>query len=166
MTPQDGYNRINVGMNKNHKILIVFVILAVVVAAVTHTSYMQKQVKPLFNKTDRTVLAKVTSFYGHDQNQVLILKVQDATNMMIEIYQVKDTHQSELKQKFDLNDDTDAYVTIDKSSTNLALVDVDKDGVLDIVAPTVDRNGNLRLNSFRYNNELQNFEVYQNPNID
>ena len=62
-----------------------------------------------------------------------------------------------LKQKFSFLDDTEAFLMMNENSENLALIDYDKDGFQDIVMPTVDKNGNSRLNIFKYNAELQQF---------
>ncbi len=153
-------------MNTNKKWVYVFLVLGLLVAILSTLPSVQKTLRPFLEKPSRVVLAKVTAFYGDDQNQFLILKVKDAMGIQIEIYQIHTkTDSQEFKQKFDLSQDSDAYVTIDRNSTNLALSDVDKDGQLDILAPSVDRNGNLRLNAFRYNNDLKAFEPYTSSDL-
>ncbi len=148
-------------MDTNKKWVLVFLVAAIVIAVLSSLSSVQKKISPLLENNSRIILAKVTTFYGVDQLQVLILKVKDNQGIHIEIFEIeKKTEAQTFKQKFDLSQDSDAYVTIDKNSTNLALSDVDKDGQLDILAPSVDRNGNLRLNTFRFNSELKNFEPY------
>jgi maltose-binding protein MalE len=151
-------------MHTNKKWVLVFLVAAILIAVLSSLSGVQKKLSPFLEKNDRKVLAKVTAFYGVDQLQFLILKVKDSQGIQIEIFEIDKNNGSQLfKQKFDLSQDADAYVTIDKNSTNLALSDVDKDGQLDILAPSVDRNGNLRLNTFRFNIELKNFEPYTEP---
>lgn len=152
-------------MDTNKKWVFVFLITAVLIAVLSSLSGVQKKMSPLLDGQSRKILAKVTSFYGVEQEQFLILKVKDNSGIQIEIYTVdKNTDSQQFKQKFDLSQDSDAYVTIDKNSTNLALSDVDKDGNLDILAPSVDRNGNLRLNTFRFNLDLKLFEPYLESN--
>jgi len=152
-------------MDTNKKWVFLFLIAAILIAVLSSLSGVQKKLSPLLDGQTRTVLAKISSFYGVDQEQVLILKVKDSEGIRIEIFEIdKNTGAQKFKQKFDLYQDSDAYVTIDKNSTNLALSDVDKDGQLDILAPTVDRNGNLRLNTFRFNVELKMFEPYLESN--
>ncbi len=147
--------------SKNTKIVFLLLSVALVIAVLSSLSSVQRLVQPLFNNSARAVLAKVSAVYGEGSLQFLILKVQDASGLQIEVYQVNPLVGSqEFKQKFDLSLDADAYVTIDKNSTNLALSDVDHDGHLDILAPSVDRNGNLRLNTFRFNEDLKMFEPY------
>ena len=96
----------------------------------------------------------------------MILKIQDSSGIIIEVYDVnRETRAQTFKQKFELAQDADAYVTLDKTSTNLALSDVDQDGYMDIMTPSVDRNGTLRLNTFRYNLDLKMFEPYSDANL-
>lgn len=148
-------------MDTNKKWVFLFLFAAILIAVLSSLSGVQKKLAPFFENRSRFVLAKITSFYGVDQNQFLILKVKDSQGIHVEIFDIdRETNAQTFKQKFDLSQDSDAYVTIDKNSTNLALSDVDKDGQLDILAPSVDRNGNLRLNAFRYNVDLKNFEPY------
>lgn len=152
-------------MDTNKKWVFVFLIAAILIAILSSLSGVQRKISPLLESQTRSVLAKVTSYYGVDQDQFLILKVKDTQGIQVEVYEVDRNSNAQIyRQKFDLSQDSDAYMTIDKNSTNLALSDVDKDGHLDILAPSVDRNGNLRLNTFRFNEDLKQFEHYSEPN--
>ncbi|MBC7740826.1 MAG: hypothetical protein H7061_01420 [Bdellovibrionaceae bacterium] len=147
--------------SKNRKIIFLFLALAILIAVLSSLPAVQKLVQPMLQAPSRQILAKVSTVNGIRSVQYLILKVKDSSGLQIEIYQVNpDTLKQELRQKFDLTQDGDAYMTINKNSSNLALSDIDHDGHLDILAPSVDRNGNLRLNTFRFNSDLQNFEPY------
>lgn len=152
-------NTADVASDKKNKLYIIaLLVIAVTIAVLSSVPSVQNKTRALFTKDTRQILAKVNSFYGANQTEYLILKIKDAYGIQIEIYETKEKTQQSLKQKFELAQDSDAYITIDKNTTNLALSDVDKDGQLDIVAPSVDRNGNLRLNTFRYNAEFSSFE--------
>lgn len=155
---------------KNTPYIVILLVFAAMTAILSSLPIVQNKVKSLFLEDNRLVLAKVSGFYGVEQIEYLILKIKDSSGIQIEIYEVtgkENTGQSQqiFKQKFELMQDSDAYLTLNKSTTNLALSDVDKDGQLDILAPSVDRNGNLRLNTFRFNAELNSFEplVEGNP---
>jgi len=144
------------------KIIAGFVAIAVSCVVLTLIPSVRSQLTALLNPPNRTILAKITGFFSNEQIQFLILKIKSQNGLQIEVFEVDSkTSTQTFKQKFDLSEDSDAYVTIDKNTTSLALQDVDHDGNLDIVAPSVDRNGNLRLNAFRYNSDLKLFEVYQ-----
>jgi hypothetical protein len=137
--------------------IVILLILALVVAVLSSIPSLQNRIKHFFTSDNRIVLAKINAFIGLEQTDYLILKIKDAYGIHIEIYESK-SDKPVFKQKFELLQDSDAYININKNSTNLALSDVDEDGQLDIIAPSVDRNGNLRLNTFRYNHELHQFE--------
>lgn len=143
------------------KTILFFVCLSFLLTGITLIPSVRRQLQLFFNDQHRVVLAKISGYFSSEQNQFLILKVKDAAGLQIEIYeQSTEPNSQTFKQKFDLSEDSDSYVTLDKNSTNLALQDVDQDGNLDIVAPSVDRNGNLRLNTFRYNSETKLFEPF------
>lgn len=151
-------------MDTNKRWTLIFLIAALSVALITSLPIVQKKIASMMPEVSRTILAKVSAFYGASQTEYLILKVKDGQGLQIEIFTVDiKTHAQVFKQKFNLSQDSDAYVTIDKNSANLALSDIDKDNQLDILAPSVDRNGNLRLNTFRFNPELNSFEEYSAP---
>jgi hypothetical protein len=144
------------------KYLILLVTVAAIAAIASSLPSVQNKFKELVFKDDREILAKITSFFGVQQNEYLILKIKDGSGITIEIYErAKGSASQAFKQKFELIQDSDAYITLDRNTTNLALSDVNKDGQLDILAPSVDRNGNLRLNSFQFNAEYNTFEPIQ-----
>ena len=149
---------------ENKKIVVVFIVLAVILAVLSSLTPIQKFLEPYLKSQSRSLLAKVTHFYGFDHTNFSILKFKDPSGIQIEIYEINPESSAQtFVQKFDLSQDSDAYVSIDKNSTNLALSDLDQDGHLDILAPSVDRNGNLRLNTFRFNPELKSFDIYTQP---
>jgi hypothetical protein len=153
-------NKADISLNekKYKRSIAVLVIIAILSAILSASPQIQNRVKSFFARDIRLILTKIRTFYGADQTEYLILKIKDSTGIQIEIYEVKSETQKNFKQKFELTQDSDAYITIDKNTTNLALSDIDKDNQLDIVAPSADRNGNLRLNVFRFNAELNSFE--------
>lgn len=150
--------------NGKKKYLVALVLIAAITAVASSLPSVQNYFKQSILQNERQILAKITGFYGIDQTEYLILKIKDGTGLQIEIYEKKDRVTQTFKQKFDLVQDSDAYITLDRNTTNLALSDVNKDGQLEILAPSVDRNGNLRLNSFRYNPEYNTFEPLQEQN--
>ncbi len=141
-------------------LILTLVGLALAVAVITSIPTVQNQIRQLLTSSDRVILARVNAYLGADQKEFLILKIKDNSGLLIEIYEVRKEDSKQIfKQNFLLSQDSEAYITLDKNTTNLALSDVDKDGQPDILAPSVDRNGNLRLNTFRYNHDLEQFEV-------
>ena len=149
----------------SHRMTIALICIALLVAVSSSLPQVQSFFRNSLAQPNRHILAKITGYYGLTQNEFLIFKIKDGSGLQIEIYEInKETSQQIFKQKFELAQDTDAYITLDKNTTNLALSDLDKDGNLDLLAPSVDRNGNLRLNSFRFNSALNLFEPMQETN--
>lgn len=144
--------------------LILSVCICILIAVLSSMPSVQQKISGLLTKENRTILAKITGYFGIHQKEFFVLKIKDATGLQIEIYDGATDSGSTLKQKFLLMQDSDAYITLDKETTNLALSDVDKDGLFDILAPSVDQNGNLRLNIFRYNEGYNSFEPYVQNN--
>ena len=143
------------------KSVFFLILFAVLFAALTLIPSVRQKLQTLLNTHQRVVLAKINGFFSSEQTRLLILKVKDSSGLQIEVYELDPTTGVQIfKQKFSLNEDSDSYVTLDKNSTNLALQDVDRDGNLDIIAPSVDHNGNLRLNTFRYDSEAKSFTPY------
>jgi hypothetical protein len=149
-------NKIN-NSNKNLRSIYILLAVAIIAAVLSALPNVQNKVKTLFLKDNRFILAKINAFYGIEQTEYLVLKIKDQLGLQIEIYEIQNKNQQIFKQKFELTQDSDAYITLDKNSTNLALSDVDKDGQLDIIAPSVDHNGNLRLNTYKYDTEMKSF---------
>src|SRR4051812_3263485 len=114
--------------------MITLLIAALITAVLSTLPKIQNMTRSFFTKDSRVVLAKINAFFGTDQTEYLILKIKDSYGLEIEIYEIKSaTSQQIFQQKFDLTEDSDAYITLDKNTTNLALSDVDKDGHLDIL---------------------------------
>ncbi|AGH96572.1 hypothetical protein [Pseudobdellovibrio exovorus] len=149
----------NTSSSKKNIIIGILLLVALTAAILSSLPTVQTRLQSLFATDERQLLAKIEAFYGPEQTQFLILKVKNSHGISVEIYQEQsEAGQQIFRQKFDLLHDSDVHITIDKNATNLALSDVDQDGHMDILAPSVDRNGNLRLNTFRYNSDLHIFE--------
>lgn len=146
--------------HKNNKIWIwSFSLFAILLSAIALTLKI-KNWGPTTG-TNRVILSKV-SFTAKTGEEFLVLKIKDRKSINIEIFQVNTlTQEQTFKQKFEFTNDSDAYITINKNSTNLALTDTNNDEQKDIVSPSVDQNGNLRLNSFSYNTDLKLFETIE-----
>lgn len=129
---------------------LIALILAVLSSLPKFRNVMMSQVQ------ERKILSKAnTTFNGIDY---VIFKIRTESGVDIEVYE-KDpqTFHQKLKQSFNLNDDKDAFLSTKDRALNLAITDVDKNGTPDIVAPTVDRNGNSRLNIFKFDSDLNQF---------
>lgn len=134
--------------------LVIFILLALVIAVLTST----KSVREFFNPQDeyRKILAK--AFTQDLEKNYVIFKIQTRNSIDIEIYEkTADLPQPRLKQKFSLAGDKDSHLATTDGSVGLVITDIDKDGTMDIVAPTVDTQGQSRLNVFKYDEHLSQF---------
>ena len=129
-------------------------VTVIVLAAVLSSMTSLRQFAQSTTET-RKIIGKLIASYP--DKQYVIFKVQTESGIDLEIFEKDLAGQQKLKQKFAFIDETEAYLMMNENSENLALADYDKDGFTDIVMPTVDKNGNSRLNIFKYNSELQQF---------
>jgi hypothetical protein len=139
------------------KIYIIFITLAVfaVLFAFLSTRSNLRTFLSTNQIQSRQILAKI--FAEFSKQKFVIFKIKTESGIDIEIFEKDAENNQRLKQKFSLTDDTEAFLMINNNSVNLGLTDVDHDGISDIIAPTVDRNGNSRLNIFKYNSDLNQF---------
>lgn len=145
--------------NENEKPLSLAVIIAsLALTLIFAVGSSMSSVRRVFTPAneERKILAKV--FAQYQEKIYIVFKIKTSSGVEIEIY-FKEPQNGEqiFKQRFSLINDSEAYLMVNNNSMNLGLVDVNSDGQMDIVAPTVDKNGNSRLNVFQYNPELDSF---------
>lgn len=132
---------------------VVAIVFAILSSSQTVRNYFSSASE---DSGQRSILAKI--FTSYDDINYVIFKIRTHEGIEIEIYE-KDptTYFQKLKQKFSFPDDKDAFLMVDGNSISLALSDVDQNGMMDIVMPTVDQYGLSRLNVFKYNSDLKQF---------
>ncbi|MFN3454922.1 MAG: hypothetical protein ACK41T_08185 [Pseudobdellovibrio sp.] len=141
------------------------IVTTVVICLISAILSSLTPVRKLFNSytDERKILAKI--FTEQNSKSYIIFKIQTHDGIDLEIFEKDTLHGSQkLKQKFSLVEDNDAYLMINHNSVNLTLIDVNGDRTLDIVAPTVDKNGQSRLNTFIYNKDIEQFVPYAEQN--
>jgi len=128
-------------------VLILGAISALVVAVQPE---WRLRVQTLIFGDDRELLASVTGTIG-DRSDLKILKIRTRLGVVIEVHSKAeaDDHTYVLLDKVVIPDRHDGYFIVSGQTTQLALVDVDNDGRLDIVAPTFDDKLVAHLNAFR-----------------
>lgn len=142
---------------------IVIVLICLLFAILSSLTSVRQMLSS--RKSERTVLAKV--FAKYENKVFVVIKIRTESGLDVEVYEKdSENNQQKLKQKFSLNDDSDAYLMVKNDSINLGLFDVNKDGQLDIICPSVDRLGNSRLNIFEYSKELHQFIPLIDQNMD
>lgn len=140
--------------SKKYFIFGILALIALVFSILSANTKFRSLIQPNDIRT-RQILAKIFAEFTH--KKFVIFKIKTESGIDIEIFEKDVENTQHFKQKFSLTEDSEAFLMINNNSVNLALDDVDHDGVLDIIAPTVDRGGNSRLNIFKFNAELNQF---------
>lgn len=142
------------------KIAILFLIfLSLGMTTVTVVPSLKNRVKSLFSFDGRRILAKVIGKLGNEGPEVTVLKIEEDEQLYIEIYtEDSSSGQPSLLSKIRLDETRDAHFTYQGNATNLALGDMDGDGIIEIFVPTFDDQMVARLNIYKYNTELRAFE--------
>jgi hypothetical protein len=143
--------------NSKTYLIAAMAVVAIIAAILSSNQTVRNYFSPASNgTTQRSILAKI--FTSYDDVNYVIFKIRTDEGIEVEVYE-KDqaTFFQKLKQKFSFPDDKDAFLMVDGNSISLALSDVDQNGIMDIVVPTVDQYGLSRLNVFKYNSELKQF---------
>lgn len=151
----------NQAVENEKSISIPLLMGALVISLIFAVGSSMTSVRRMFdsNTEERKILAKV--FTEYNGKAFVVFKIKTNSGIEIEIYE-KDlaNNNQQFRQRFPLNDDVEAYLMVNNNSMNLGLVDVNSDGQMDVIAPTVDKNGNSRLNVFQFNSDLNSFVPY------
>ncbi|MES2802255.1 MAG: hypothetical protein V4654_07165 [Bdellovibrionota bacterium] len=151
----------NQAVENEKSISIPLLIGALVISLVFAVGSSMSSVRRIFysNTEERKILAK--AFTEYSGKAFVVFKIKTNAGVEIEIYE-KDlaNNNQQFKQRFQLSDDVEAYLMVNNNSMNLGLVDVNNDGQMDVIAPTVDKSGNSRLNVFQFNSDLNSFVPY------
>ncbi|MFP5518323.1 MAG: hypothetical protein ACLGGX_00340 [Bdellovibrionia bacterium] len=138
----------------------VLALLALSATTVAVVPSLRSQAKLWLQSDNRTLVAKAQGMLTFEGPGITVLKVKQADGLFIEIYKNQNSDESiqELMAKFKLPEDKDAHFTFQGNATNLALGDLDADGILEIMAPTFDDEMVARLHIYKYNAESQTFD--------
>lgn len=124
---------------------------------------LRNSVKEAFSSSHRQVLAKITGTLSADGPKLTILKIKSGDSINLEIFKHGEDDSLEPFAKIPLFNAKDAYLEVQGNATNLSLTDIDKNGVMEIVAPTYDDQMVPRLNIFEYNPNSNSFDRMNAP---
>ena len=141
--------------------LLALVAMALVTVVVVPA--LRTKVKDVFVTPDREVLAKVSGKISTEGPQVTVLKIKNQNALSVEVFAAEEGGALALIAKIPLFEVRDGHFLLKGNATNLALMDVDNDGHLEIVAPTYDDQLVPRLNVFRYNVNSKSFDRVSAP---
>jgi hypothetical protein len=114
---------------------------------------------------ERQILARTSAYLSAQGPFVSVFKVREGSSLFLEIFlnQNEQNPVTKMHQKIQLPNSHDGHVNFQGNATNLAISDIDQDGMMDVLAPTFDEQMNPRLNVYRFNAALQTFEQAQPP---
>ncbi|MEN0058421.1 MAG: hypothetical protein AAGB31_06270 [Bdellovibrio sp.] len=135
--------------------LLSLVAMALVTVAVVPS--LRGWVKDLVVNSERTILAKAHGAISPEGPLITVLKIKNKDALSLEVYS-ESPEGLVLMAKLPLFETRDGYFLLQGNATNLAIADVDKDGSMEIVAPTYDEQMVPRLNVFRYNSQTHSFD--------
>jgi hypothetical protein len=138
-------------------LLIALAVIAMAVTTIAVVPSLKTKARDFFIKSDRTILAKVDGSLTPEGPRVTVLKIKSQGEISLEVYEQKDDGQH-MMAHLSVDETRDGYFSLQGNATNLALTDVDGDGVMEIVAPTYDDQMVPRLNIFKYNSETKSFD--------
>ena len=109
----------------------------------------------------REILATVEGDVLNDGTKARVIKYRDRRGLVVEVFRETAEGASESIDRITLPDRHDGMFNVRQQVTRLAILDVDQDGKLELVAPSFDNQLVPHLNVFRYNPALARFEPVQ-----
>jgi hypothetical protein len=144
-------------------LMSILAVLAMVLLTVAVIPSFRNSVKEIFSSSERIILAKVSGSITAEGPKVTVLKIRSKDSLVLEVYSDDPGQENSLIAKIPLYETKDAYFVVNGNATNLALTDVDKDEILEIVAPTYNEQMVPRLNIFKYNRASKGFDRVNAP---
>lgn len=112
-----------------------------------------------FQKNDTQVLAIAYGTLTGDHRKQKVVKILSQNKIYLEIYDATESPSSPNRlQKILLPDSLDTQVDFRGNLTRLIIADINQDGQVDIVAPTMDGQMVPHLNAYAYDKNLESFE--------
>lgn len=119
--------------------------------------YLRHWLREQILSEPRTILSTTNAYVIGNHHLQKIIKIKTKEGLALEIYEPSEDGRPNLIQKIQLPDHIDGYFYLNQSATNLAVLDVNRDQTLEIVAPTFDHNLTGHLNIFKYDQLSQRF---------
>lgn len=137
--------------------LVILSLLAIAATIVAVIPNFRDGIRRYISKEHRVVLASVRGDLRNNGTLVAVTKVRENGRLFLEFYDVTDESMT-LIQKAELADRNEGYFTFMGEATNLALANIDEDGILELLAPTFDDDLIAHLNVFKFNSSTNTFE--------
>lgn len=127
-------------------------------SALSLSEDFRASLKDRFRPDERTVLAKVEGDLTGGGHFVSVIKVKTRDSLLVEVYRIDPkTGEQQKAAGIELPERRDGHFQFRGGPTNLALVDLDGDGILEIAVPTYDDNLIPRLHVYRFDPQAEVF---------
>ncbi len=143
--------------------MAILAVIAMMLTTVAIVPAFRNGIKDLFLSDERVILAKLIGDISPEGPRVTVLKIKDRELLSVEIYTAIEGEGNVLLSRIPLFESRDGYFILGGNATNLALTDIDKDGLMEIVAPTYNDQMVPRLNIFKYNRASKGFDRVNAP---
>jgi len=140
--------------------LLLLGLIAMALIIITTVPQFREKVQANFQTSEkRVILAKATADFNGKGLNLTVIKVKWKDQIIIEIFPYNNLkEENSMFDRIVLSNSQDAYFSFQNNSTNLAIADVDNDGLLEILVPTYDIEQNARLNTFKLRDDERGFE--------
>ena len=109
-------------------------------------------------KPARQVLSIANGNLLHDGSFVKVVKYKTPEGILIEVLSAEDTGSRSLVDRIPIVGEHDGFFDFYGEASQLAIMDVDEDGKMELVAPTFDSNLVAHLNIYKYNDVTKKFD--------
>lgn len=140
-----------------------FVLVCLFVMALAAIPSTRHSLHQRFFKNKHQILSKIQADVTGNGDLLTILKVASSESLVLEVFQWnREKQKNDFLQRLTLVESRDAFLKIQDQRTNLALIDKDKDGILDLIVPVFDDNIVPRIYTYKFRPESMTFEL-SNP---
>lgn len=133
-----------------------YLILSFFILVLTFTLCLSSELRDLVTKDllngDKRKILSVISI-TNDKKDFKVLKIQKGRHLFIEIYS------DSKKEIFDLGTSNNGTVFLGDKSTELASVDIDNDGLQEIIVPTLNSRSKSALYILKYNSVAERYSM-------
>lgn len=153
-------------MSTSAKILVsALACLALIMLAVLAMPEWRMQVRSALLPESKTLLARVEGDLWGTGESFEVLKFQQGRGLAVEVRQLNSPDVPQLVDRMVIPDRFNSHFDLLGRSTQLAILDVDGDGELEIIAPSVDDRLNTHLNVLRLSKTLKRLEIVRGHSL-